>query len=80
MALNQTDILLIILHIFFIGFFILWIWMLIDAIFANGRRLKCKILKDNPDGSKLVWILVIIFAGWVGAVVYYILEKRERRK
>lgn len=80
MALTQTDIALIILHIFLIGFPILWIWMLVDAIFADGKRLRFKILKDNPNGNKLIWILVIVFAGWIGALIYYILEKRERRQ
>ncbi len=38
---------------------VLWIWMLIDC------------LTRNFEGSeKIVWALVIIFLGWLGALIY----------
>ncbi len=45
-----------------------WIWMLVDAI----RRPKF------PD--KILWVLVIIFTFIVGAVVYFLLIKRQDKK
>jgi uncharacterized membrane protein YsdA (DUF1294 family) len=42
-----------------------WIWMLVDAA---GRNFKNKT-------EKIVWLLVIVFGGWVGALIYYIVVR-----
>lgn len=47
--------------------FILWLWMLIDCL---QRRFK----------DKLLWVLVIIFAGIIGAILYYFLVKTKGRQ
>jgi hypothetical protein len=47
-----------------------WIWMLIDCAQA-----------PEPPGDKnhrLVWILVLIFAGWIGALIYFFVVRRPR--
>lgn len=44
---------------------IFWLWMLIDAI---------KYQQEN----KLMWVLVILFASFIGAVVYYFVAKQNR--
>jgi hypothetical protein len=46
---------------------IFWIMMLIDAI-------KHK-YKDSND--KVVWVLVIIFTGIIGALIYYFVVKHK---
>ena len=49
-------------------FFIAWVWLLIDAI-----------KRDYPAGKeneKVVWILVLLFGSWIGALVYYIVVKK----
>jgi len=48
--------------IFAIILLIFWIWMLVD----------CSKRKFKNNVEKIVWILVIIFAGWVGSLVYFI--------
>jgi prolipoprotein diacylglyceryltransferase len=49
-------------------FFVIWIWMLID----------CLSRKEYPgDNDKMLWALVIIFAGIIGAGLYYFLVKRK---
>jgi uncharacterized membrane protein len=48
--------------------FIFWISMLIDCL---QRKFK----KDN---DKLVWTLVIIFVGVIGATIYYFLVKKGK--
>jgi hypothetical protein len=47
---------------------IFWIWMLIDCA------------KRNFTGSndKVIWILIIIFTGIVGAIIYYFIVKRKK--
>lgn len=51
--------------------FVFWLWMLIDCL---------KRLDDNfaigGNYAKLIWVLVIIFTGLIGALIYYFLIKR----
>ena len=44
--------------------FIFWLMMLIHAI-------------KKPIGSKPLWLLLIIFTGILGAIIYYFAVKRE---
>ena len=46
--------------------FIFWIWMFIDCI--------------RFEENKLLWILIIIFAQIIGAILYYFLAKRKRNQ
>jgi prolipoprotein diacylglyceryltransferase len=49
---------------------IFWIWMIIDCA------------KNEPDdgNDKIVWILVVVLAGVIGAAVYYFVRRPERMK
>ncbi len=56
-----------------IGSFVFWVLMLVDAI---QRKFK------EPN-EKLIWVLIIIFAHIIGAILYYFLIKKKdkhRRK
>jgi prolipoprotein diacylglyceryltransferase len=46
--------------------FIFWIWMFVDCI--------------RFEENKLLWILIIIFAQIIGAILYYFLAKRKRNQ
>ncbi len=50
-----------------IGGTILWIFMLIDC----ARR------EFKNSNDKLLWILIIVLAGFIGAVVYYFAVKKK---
>ena len=51
-----------------IASFGIWIWMLIDCI-----------TKEPSEGNdKLIWILVIVFTGVIGAAIYYFVRRPER--
>ncbi len=52
-----------------IGFAVLafWIWTLVDAI-KNPR------LTDN---ERLIWILVIVLASWLGALIYLLAGRKK---
>jgi hypothetical protein len=63
--------------VFFGAFFIVgilliafWIWMLVD----------CAKRKFKQDVEKVIWILVIVFASWVGSIVYFIVVKMYNEK
>ncbi len=45
---------------------ILWVWMFIDCI--------------RFEDNKLLWILVLIFAQIIGAILYFFLAKRKRNQ
>ncbi|MBV9689397.1 MAG: PLDc_N domain-containing protein [Ktedonobacteraceae bacterium] len=63
------------LDLIFIFFFVIailgtifWIWMLIDCA-----------TKEPAEGSnKIVWILIILFTHFIGALIYYIVRRPER--
>jgi prolipoprotein diacylglyceryltransferase len=49
-------------------FFIFWIWMLVD----------CVVKKKFDD--KLIWVLVLIFLHFIGALLYYFLVYRKQKR
>lgn len=55
-----------------LGLLVLWLLMLIDCL----KRPDDKFAYGGTN-AKLIWILVIIFLGLIGALVYYFLIKRE---
>ena len=46
---------------------VFWIWMLIDCVQRNFKK----------ENEKIVWILIIIFAGIIGTFIYYFVVKKE---
>jgi hypothetical protein len=48
--------------------FAFWIWMLVDCL--TNQRLQ--------GTEKIVWVLVIIFLNWIGALVYYFVGRSKR--
>ena len=47
-----------------------WIWMLVD----------CATKEPSAGNDKLIWILIIVFAHWIGALIYYFVRRPERKK
>jgi hypothetical protein len=45
-----------------------WIWMLIDCI-QN---------EPSTGNDKLIWVLVIVLLGWVGAAIYFFVRRPSR--
>jgi hypothetical protein len=54
--------------IFWIGAFALWIWALVDCIQVPDDSLY-------QSGNKLIWVLVIVFANVIGAILYFAIGK-----
>jgi hypothetical protein len=44
-----------------------WIWMIIDCAKRNFKK----------DNDKIVWILILIFTGVIGAIIYYFVVKKS---
>jgi hypothetical protein len=47
-----------------------WIWMLVD----------CATKEPSAGNDKVIWILVIIFTHWIGALIYYFVRRPERKR
>lgn len=49
--------------------FVFWVWMLVD----------CALNEPSEGNDKLVWILIILFANFVGAIIYFIARRPQRK-
>ena len=50
--------------LFFIANIVLVVWALVDAIRVPDESMY-------RAGNKLIWVLVILFAGFIGAIIYF---------
>jgi hypothetical protein len=48
---------------------IFWIWMMVDAL-----------VYEPTTGEKLLWFLVIFFLYLIGALIYLLVRKSQRRR
>jgi hypothetical protein len=51
----------LVLGVIVLAAFAFWIWMLIHAITNKGLR----------DTEKLIWVLVVLFLHFIGALIYF---------
>jgi len=58
-----------------IFFFVVWIIMLVDC----AKRENEDFPDANPN-SKMMWILIIVLAGGIGAIIYYFIVMRKMPK
>lgn len=47
-----------------------WIWMLVD----------CLKYEPSEGNDKLIWVLVIVLANWIGALIYYFVRRPDRAR
>jgi hypothetical protein len=45
----------------------LWIWMIIDSA-----------LNERSGSEKIVWVLIVLLGGWIGAAIYWIVRRPKR--
>jgi len=57
----------ILMFLLIIGLMALWVWMLVDVV----RR------EFKDENTKLVWVLVVVLASWIGAAVYYFVGRNQ---
>ena len=58
------------IFVFGVGGTVLWIWMLID----------CATNEPSEGSDKIVWILVILFTHVLGALIYLLVRRPERKR
>jgi uncharacterized membrane protein len=49
---------------------VFWIIMLIDVVKRDFRK----------EDDKILWVLVVVLAGVIGAIIYYFVVKRKDKK
>jgi prolipoprotein diacylglyceryltransferase len=47
---------------------VFWVWMIVD----------CATKESDTGNTKVVWILVIVLAGIIGAAIYYFARRPKR--
>jgi len=53
----------------FVGLMVLWIWTLIDCI-----------KNESTEGNeRIVWVVVIAVTHWIGALIYLIVRRPQRK-
>ena len=62
--------LMLILMAVFVFLFVFWIIMIID----------CAKREFKGENDRVVWILVLVFLGFIGAVIYYFVVKVNDKK
>jgi hypothetical protein len=45
-----------------------WIWMIID----------CATREPAEGNERLIWILIIVLAHWIGALIYFFVRRPKR--
>ena len=50
--------------------FVIWILMLVDCV---NRKFKKK-------DEKIIWVIVIVLTGIIGALIYYFVVKRKAKR
>lgn len=63
---------LILIPLLFVGLALtaFWIWMLVD----------CATKEPSQGNDKIIWMLVIIFTHWIGALIYFLVRRPERKR
>ena len=51
-----------------VGGTVLWVWMIVD----------CATKEPSEGNDKIVWILVIVFTTWIGALIYLLVRRPKR--
>lgn len=50
--------------------FALWIWAIVD----------CAMNEPSEGNTKIVWVLIIVFTNWIGALLYLIVRRPQRER
>lgn len=54
--------------VFAIGGTVFWVIMIIE----------CATKESSQGNTKLIWILIIVFTHWIGALIYYFVRRPQR--
>ncbi|MCD6361671.1 MAG: PLDc_N domain-containing protein [Armatimonadetes bacterium] len=67
LSFGMFGIIWLLMFAFIIGMMALWVWMIVDVV----RR------QFEDDNTRLMWVLIVVLAGWVGAIIYYFVGRKQ---
>jgi hypothetical protein len=67
MALIMIPVMLLFLAVAVLAI-VFWIWMIVD----------CATNEPAEGNDKIIWILIIIFTHWIGALIYFLVRRPQR--
>jgi hypothetical protein len=50
---------------------VVWIWALVDCVQVPDDSMY-------QSGNKLIWVLIIVFLSWIGAILYFLIGRPQR--
>ncbi|ADI73288.1 hypothetical protein Metev_0364 [Methanohalobium evestigatum Z-7303] len=59
----------VLIAIIFALLFAFWLWVLVD----------CATREPSQDNDKLVWVIIIVFTHFIGALLYYFIRRPKRK-
>ena len=54
--------------LFFVLQLVMWVWMLVD----------CLKYESSEGNEKVIWILLMVFLGIIGSLLYYFIRRPQR--
>ena len=65
---------IILIFVVSIGGTILWIMMIIDVVQRPDDQFP-----DPGENTKLLWVLIVVLTGFIGAGIYYFMVKKKMK-
>ena len=73
------------------GFVLFWLVQLVIGLFAFAVGIFCLVFwilmivdvakrKFPNENDKIMWVLIVVLTGIIGAVIYYFMIKRKKKK
>jgi len=54
---------------------VFWLWMLVDCLTRPDR----KFLNKGKNNERLIWVIVVVFLNFIGALLYYFLARAKKK-
>lgn len=67
-ALGSGELFMLVFAVLVLAASVFWVWMIIE----------CATKEPAAGNEKLVWILIIVFTHWVGALIYFFVRRPQR--
>jgi hypothetical protein len=60
------------------GFFLMLLIVIGGTLFWIAMILECATREPDTGNTKIVWIIIVVFTHFVGALLYYFVRRPER--
>ena len=67
-SLGMGEVFLLLFAVLMLAASVFWVWMIIE----------CAAKEPAAGTEKLIWVLIIVFTHWVGALIYFFVRRPQR--